>query len=415
MKRILLVGLGRFGANHLRVLKELSVPLGLVDVDAAALEKAGKVVPGAALAKDVRDLLPDALAASVVVPAHLHRPVATVCLEAGVHVFCEKPLAPTLEDARALAELADAKGCVLQTGFIFRHHPATIALRGLISRGTIGRPIALQAKFTGFKRPRTDGGCATNDAIHFVDLATAIFGKPPLSALAVTRDFLATGNEDVAFLTFDHGPELVHLEAGYHTPERARRVLVIGDAGSIAVDYDSKEPVLLFRQSHRKKDGQWVADEVAPEKPPVEPGEPLRRELEDFLANVREKRRPAADGWAGAQATAAIETALRSAREGRSLPVPRVGPTHVGLSEARPSSEAEGLARPRGESVRGAARSQLSVRAQGAERPSEETRSVQQGASEASDRSVDATRNTDGGRVSPPSGADAARNPSGAA
>jgi predicted dehydrogenase len=321
----LLVGLGRFGANHLRVLAELKVPLGIVDVDEKALERAKKVAPDARTARDVRELLPEAQAASIVVPAHLHRALAVMCLEAGVSVFCEKPLAPTTADALAMAELAEKKGLVLQTGFIFRYHPATEALRRLIDEGAIGKPLTVQAKFTGFKRPRTDGGCALNDAIHFVDLANAIFGRPAKSALAVTRDFLGTGNEDVAFLTFDHAPGLVHIEAGYHTPERARRVLVTGDRGSVLVDYDAAEPVALFRQAHKKgPDGLWTADEVAPEKPPIEKREPLRLELEDFLANVRDKRRPAADGWAGAQATAAMEAALQSARDGKSIAVPSV-------------------------------------------------------------------------------------------
>src|SRR5581483_3377014 len=225
----------------------------------------------------------------------------------------------------ALCELAAQRTCVLQTGFIFRYHPATVVLRRLLDEGAIGAPLTVQARFTGFKRPRSDGGCALNDAIHFVDLATAIFGRPPGSALAATRDLLGTGHEDVAFLTFDHAPGLVHIEAGYHTPERARRVLVVGERGSIVCDYDAPEPIALYRQAHKRAEGGlWTADEVAPEKPPVAKAEPLRLELEDFLANVREKRRPSADGWAGAQATAAIEAALRSAREGRSVPVSRI-------------------------------------------------------------------------------------------
>jgi UDP-2-acetamido-3-amino-2,3-dideoxy-glucuronate N-acetyltransferase len=327
MKRLLLIGLGRFGQNHLRVLAELGVPLGLVDPDERALEKARGLAKDAKLAKDARDLLGDAFAASIVVPAHLHRALATTCLEAGLDVFCEKPLAPTLEDARAMASLAEAKGLVLQTGFIFRYHPATVVLRELVAKGAIGKPHTLQARFTGFKRPRTDGGCAINDAIHFVDLASVIFGKPARSALAVTRDFLGTGSEDTAFLTFDHGPELAHIEASYHTPERARTVLVVGDQGSIRVDYDAKEaPVSLHRQAHKRAGATITADEGPRETPAVPAGEPLRLELADFLANAREKRRPPADGWAGAQATAALEAALLSAREGRTIPVPTLNP-----------------------------------------------------------------------------------------
>ncbi len=329
MKRVLLVGVGRFGENHLRVLSGLGVPLGVVDVDARALERAKVLVPDARCGQDLGELLADAWAASVVVPAREHRAVATRCLEAGLAVFCEKPLAPTTEDACAIAALASASGAVLQTGFIFRYHPATVVARSLIAEGAIGKPHTVRARFTGFKRPRTDGGCAVNDAVHFVDLASTIFGKEPLRAQGATRDFLGTGSEDVAFLAFDYGPELCHVEASYHTPERARHVLVVGDKGSIAVDYDRKDaPVSLRRQWHeRRAGGAIVAEEAARvETPPVADREPLRAELEDFLENARARRRPGPCGWAGARATAAIEAALRAAREGRIERVPSVGP-----------------------------------------------------------------------------------------
>ncbi len=334
-KRVLLVGLGRFGQNHLRVLAALGAPLALVDRDPALLERSRRAAPDARCSTDIADLLPESFAADIVVPAQVHAPLATRCLEAGLAVFVEKPLAPTSEEAIALARLADAKKAVLQTGFIFRHHPATRAALALIAKGAIGRPHTLRARFTGFKRPRTDGGCAINDAVHFADLATVVFGKPPASAQGAVRDFLGTGREDTAFLSFDFpstgsgGPGgVAHVEASYHTPERERTVLVVGDAGSIAVDFDAgARAVSLHRQAHRKAaNGQLVAEEEEPEYPAVSEGEPLRVELEDFLANARSGERPAADGWAGARATAAIEAALLAAREGRSVAVRELGP-----------------------------------------------------------------------------------------
>jgi predicted dehydrogenase len=177
-----------------------------------------------------------------------------------------------------------------------------------------------------------------NDAVHFADLATLVFEKPPSAALGVTRDFLGTGHEDVAFLALDfEGGELCHVEASYHAPGRARELLIVGERGSIAVDFDAREkPVALYRQAHRLEARTagfhrtlaslplGSGESVAPETPPAGAHEPLRAELEDFLENARAGRRPEADGWAGAQAVAAIEAALLSAREGRRVPIPQV-------------------------------------------------------------------------------------------
>jgi predicted dehydrogenase len=327
VKRLLLVGLGRFGRQHLRVLSELEVPLGLVDTDARALAEARETVPSARCSPDLAALLPEAFAADVVVPSFAHRPVVEACLEAGLAVFCEKPLAATTEDAVALARLAEARKAVLQTGFVFRHHPATVVLMDLLGSGAIGAPLLVRARFTGFKRPRTDGGCATNDAVHFADLASLVFGGPALRARGVARDLLGAGTESEAFLALEFGPrQLCHIEASYHVPGREREVLVVGERGAVAIDFDAAEPVTLHRQSHEKGASGIVAREAEPERPPVSRGEPLRAELEDFLANARRGARPRADGWAGARATAAIEAALLSAREGRAVSVPQVGP-----------------------------------------------------------------------------------------
>jgi predicted dehydrogenase len=317
VKRVVLVGLGRFGQNHLRVLSELGVPLALVDHDAKALEKAKKAAPDALCAKSVDDLLKEAFAADIVVPADQHRPLVARCLEEGLAVFCEKPLARTSEDARFLAELAERKKAVLQTGFIFRHHAAFRVARGLLAEGAIGEPHTVRARFTGFKRPRTDGGCAVNDAVHFVDLASVIFGRAPEAALGATRAHLGAGVEDLAFLAFDFGNALCHIEVSYFTPKKEREVLIVGTRGSIAIDFDASE-VALYRQAHG---ADFSAVETTREMPPIPQKEALRAELEDFLSNARNNRRPEADGLAGARATAAIEAALESARLGKKVAV----------------------------------------------------------------------------------------------
>src|SRR5262249_12451138 len=111
-------------------------------------------------------------------------------------VLCEKPLAPTLEEACALATFAAREGRPLATGFLLRHHPAIVELRRRVRAGDVGRVRAIVARTVDFKRPRADGGCATNDAIHFVHLCAYLFDKPPRAAHAVVRDLVGAGQED---------------------------------------------------------------------------------------------------------------------------------------------------------------------------------------------------------------------------
>src|SRR5947208_1551754 len=125
---ILLIGLGRWGEKHLRVLTQLGVTVWVADVSAARRAWAvGQGVDAARAVDDFRDAMPHAGAVDVVTPADSHRAVAETCLAAGRHCFIEKPLTVSLADARAVAALATKTGRVVQIGHIFRFHPVTAA------------------------------------------------------------------------------------------------------------------------------------------------------------------------------------------------------------------------------------------------------------------------------------------------
>src|SRR5262245_54731358 len=120
---VLLVGLGRWGENHLRVLGELGVTVWAADVSPERLAWAIRrgVAPARAVA-DYRDVLSGVDAVDIVTSADSHWDVARVCLAAGRHCFVEKPLARTVAEGRLLEAAAAAAGRVVQVGHIFRFH-----------------------------------------------------------------------------------------------------------------------------------------------------------------------------------------------------------------------------------------------------------------------------------------------------
>jgi predicted dehydrogenase len=86
-------------------------------------------------------------AVSVVVANHLHREIVTELAAAGKHVLCEKPLAPTSADARAMVEAVEAAGVVARVGFTFRRTPGIAAVREQLQSGELGRPIYISAQY----------------------------------------------------------------------------------------------------------------------------------------------------------------------------------------------------------------------------------------------------------------------------
>ena len=167
--KILLLGTGRWGANHLRVLQALPVELFVSELDVKRLESARQMgMAESHLSADYKKLAGRVDGVVIATPAaSSHFALCREFLEAGKDVFVEKPLALLPEESRQLAELAEHTGRILQVGHIFRFDPATQWLREAVREGTFGRVRILRGHFGGFKRPRQDSGVMFADGIHF--------------------------------------------------------------------------------------------------------------------------------------------------------------------------------------------------------------------------------------------------------
>jgi len=317
--RVLLIGLGRWGQNHLRAWRRLGVELRLCDRRPERIE--GLPEPAAT---DPDAFLGEVDAVDVVTPADSHAGLVARALGAGKHVFVEKPLAPDPEEAFRLAAAAEASRRVLHVGHIFRFAPELRAAREALAAGRIGRVRYLTSHFIGFKRPRSDGGVALSDAIHFVDTSSWLLGRQPETVSAVLHDHLGRGMDDVAFLTLGYGDATAHVEAGYFPPEPRRDLVAMGSDGAIVCDLLAKEERLrLYAHAHQPDgNGGWQAIEGERSVPALEPEEPLLAALAAFLETCEGRPSPvAADGRAGAAAVAVIEAARRSAQEQRAVEV----------------------------------------------------------------------------------------------
>ena len=319
--KVLLIGLGRWGQVHLKTWKQLGVDLLLCDASEALLEQ-GRA-SALKVGSDYRALLEEADVVDVVTPAPSHRGIVEAALEAGKDVHCEKPLTLTSEESYALTDLADSRGRLLQVGHVFRFEPSVEAAREILRSGKIGKVRYISAHFSGFKRPRNDGGVAVSDGIHMIDTVTYLLEKQPRKVTAVLRDFLGRGMDDAAFISLDFGREMAQVEASYFPSVKKRGLEIVGDAGAIVCDMlaPAKEKVKVYANAHARKGAEWTAAESAPVTVEVKDEEPLKRELADFMRCVETRARPNADGYAGAHAVAAIEAAERSAKEGRAVEV----------------------------------------------------------------------------------------------
>jgi UDP-N-acetylglucosamine 3-dehydrogenase len=327
--KLLLLGTGRWGANHLRNLHLMPVELHVAEADEKRLEPARKLgIPGERLTTDYRSRLGKVDCAVVVTPAQTHYPLCRELMESGVDVFVEKPITLVSQEARELAELADKLGRILQVGHIFRFDPASQWLRDAIQDGGFGRVQMMRSNFSGFKRPRNDSGVMFADAIHFVDLFNYFLGRMPARVLAVHRDFLGRGMEDASHLSLeyetDHGIAWATVETNYFLPGKFREVTVVGSELSAVCDYNAAQyKIKTFANRHVREGNDFKAIDGVLQQVESPPEEPLQAELRAFLDSVRTRVKPRADGWDGYDSVRVLEAATESAQSGKMIDIER--------------------------------------------------------------------------------------------
>ncbi len=317
MLRVGVVGVGMMGQHHVRVYSELAREgrVELVGIADANLERAKELARkfGTKAYSDYRELAKEGLdAVDIAVPTSLHREVALEFIEAGTSVLVEKPIADTIENARAIIEAAEREGGVtLMVGHIERFNPAVLKLKELVSRGELGRLVTVSAKRVGpmAARIRDVGIIIDLGGVHDIDVISYLFGEPVKTVYARAKNVVhpAGGVEDHALITlgFDDGSGIV--ETNWLTPHKTRTLTVVGTGGIAYLDY--------IEQSLKLYNSEWIKEAK------IQKREPLRNELEHFVECVEKGKRPIVDGKAGMHALKVALLAQESARTGKVLEV----------------------------------------------------------------------------------------------
>jgi predicted dehydrogenase len=253
-RSVLLCGFGAFGRQHALAWRAAVPDLRLRVADPgdgaqAAAREAG-IAPGDIAARP-EDLIAAADIVDIVTTSHEHYRLARLALEAGKPAIIEKPAVKTVIEAEDLAARASASGLPVQVQFVLRAHPLVAKARELIGSGAIGRLLAMDAVFTGWKRMRPDATLLENDGVHMLDLMRLFAGAAP-EAFEITGDRLLGGPvpETVhARLTYPGGVKgflrLGILFGGKQAdPYLAgsitdKTLTLIGDAGSIEFDFNA--------------------------------------------------------------------------------------------------------------------------------------------------------------------------------
>ena len=315
--RIGLVGVGGIAAQHFKVLaaEEGVRVVGITDVDGTRLqERSGQW--GVTAYPGLESLLAQVDAVFICTPPAHHRAPTVQAAAAGIHVFCEKPIALALEDADAMAEACRKAGVVLQIGTNFHFHAFYRAMWQLWHEGTLGELANCwmrsahvfaargweQRRLQGHWRMRPeDSGGRLFEQIHIVNWlhwiggpVRSVFGR----ALSVAED-LPVDDLDLAVLQFERGFGVAEL-AMVPAVVAEDATGIIGTRGAVAL----RGGRLWLRRSDATQD-----EEVAPAT--------VVSRQRHFLDCIRQGRQPENDAADGRMSLATCLAFMRSAQEGR--------------------------------------------------------------------------------------------------
>ena len=311
MTRAGVIGVGSMGRHHARVYRELP-EVDLVGVYDADHDRAREVADEHGTKPLSLDgLVETADVVSIVVPTQYHREMAERAIEAGTDILVEKPLAPDAEEARAIVDAAEEADVTLQVGHIERFNPAVRAVAEFADELDI---IAVEAQRQGPPvEDREVGGVVTDLMIHDIDVIAAMVDREvtDVQANGTSTD---DGNYVTAVLTFDDDT-VATLTASRVTAKKVRELAVTAEDCRVDVDYTSQDVTITRRTDPEyvaADDGLRFRSETLVERPTVNNGEPLKKELASFVEAAREGATPVVTGEDGLRA---VELADRVQRE----------------------------------------------------------------------------------------------------
>ena len=324
--RVAVIGAGAWGANHVRVIATTpGCRLQLVaDRDPAVADRIRRLAPDARFVNDVDQVLHDPQIDAVVLatPAPTHAALAIAALEAGKHVLVEKPLAMSLPDACAVAEVARRSGKSAHVGHLMVHHPAVLRLREMLTSGALGRLHYLHSTRVNLGRIRRDENALWSFGPHDLSMIDLLVDRVPETVSARGQRVLQPGVEDVVFLSLRYASgEMAHVHLSWLNPRKERRLTLVcsqkmAEFDDVATDklriydkgYDRPPEFTEYSEYLTLRDG----DVFIPQLPMQEP---LRLQWHAFLGSLAA---PSLTDLARAvRVTAVLDAAQRSlARDG---------------------------------------------------------------------------------------------------
>jgi predicted dehydrogenase len=294
-KNIGVIGCGHWGKNLVRNFSELGALNSVCDPNIELAEKYAKAYSVNNLSFE--EILNDTTIEGVVlaVPAPLHHSITIKALDAGKHVFVEKPLAMNKEEALDMIQKSKEKNLQLMVGHLLQYHPVFIKMLELVNLGQLGDLSYIYSNRLSFGKIRSEEDIIWSFAPHDISMILALVGDNPQSIQCKTSCIVQKNIADKAHIHMRFNKDITgHINVSWLHPFKEQKIVVIGSS-SMAVFDDTKpwdQKLALYKHKFSLNQNTPHLEKADVEYIEVSMSEPLRNECKHFIEVVNNKILP---------------------------------------------------------------------------------------------------------------------------
>ncbi len=335
------VGCGYWGPNLIRNFNQIpDCRLKTIcDANEQRLSHIRGLYPAVGATQNYDDMLedPDLDAVTVATPVRFHYQMAKAALEAGKHVFIEKPMARNEAEAEELMELANLKGLTLMVGHTFLFSPAVRRMKQIIDAGDIGPVQYISARRLNLGLFQKDINVAWDLAPHDISILLYLLEEFPLEVSCQGSCHISKGIEDVTMMHLKFAKNrCAFIHNSWLDPKKVRQMTVVGSQRMIV--YDDTEPLEKLKIYDARVEVPPHYDSFAEFTysyhygdsyvPYIKQDEPLKLECQHFLDCIREDKTPVTNGKLGLDVVRILEASSESMKnKGMAVPFGVVSPS----------------------------------------------------------------------------------------
>jgi predicted dehydrogenase len=352
-----LVGYGYWGPNLVRNFNntEGAQTIAICDADSAKLGFVKRRHPGTVATTDFHDLLTDSRidAIAIATPVSSHYELALASLQAGKHVFVEKPLAHTSKQVQHLIEEADQRKLILMVDHTFLYTPAVQKIRELIVQGDLGDIYYYNGIRASLGLFQQDVNVIWDLAVHDMSIIQYLLNEVPVTVSATAACHVPGTPANMAHITlFFRSSCIAHVSVNWLSPVKVRQTYIGGSRKMVVYDdleatekikvYDKGIMVKAAEESaHQLRIGYRAGDMWAPH---LAAKEALQTEAEHFIDCLCTGETPISNAVTGLRVVEILEAASHSiAAQGKPV---HLSDEHKRLRESLGETDADGQTRP---------------------------------------------------------------------